>query len=88
MISSGSFLRNKIRSIFSIKMSTKVKICGITNLEDAMNATVIGADALGFVFVKDTPRYIALKKASDIIARLPPFLSKVGLFVNPTTDEV
>ena len=69
-------------------MSTKVKICGITNLEDAMDATFIGADALGFVFVKDTPRYIALKKASDIIARLPPFLSKVGLFVNPTTDEV
>ena len=66
----------------------KVKICGITNLNDALHAAELGADALGFVFVEDSPRFIKPNDASKIIDRLPPFLSKVGLFVNPSIDEV
>ena len=69
-------------------MMIKVKICGITNLNDALHAAELGADALGFVFVEDSPRFIKPNDASKIIGRLPPFLSKVGLFVNPSIDEV
>ena len=66
----------------------KVKICGITNLNDALHAAELGADALGFVFVKDSSRFIKPIDASKIICRLPPFLRKVSLFVNPSKDEV
>ena len=66
----------------------KVKICGITNLNDALHAAELGVDALGFVFVEDSPRFIKPNDASKIFGRLPPFLSKVGLFVNPSIDEV
>tara|TARA_B100000035_G_scaffold314796_1_gene332385 strand:+ start:43727 stop:44347 length:621 start_codon:yes stop_codon:yes gene_type:complete len=66
----------------------KVKICGITNFTDAIHAAELGADALGFVFVKSSPRFIKPSDASKIIGKLPPFLSKVGLFVNPSIEEV
>ena len=69
-------------------MMIKVKICGITNLNDALHAAELGVDALGFVFVEDSPRFIKPNDASKIIDKLPPFLSKVGLFVNPSIDEV
>ena len=70
---------------------TRSKVCGITRLEDALVASALGVDAVGFVFYKKSPRYIEPMKAAAIIRELPPFVSAVGLFVNPEQsfiDEV
>ena len=67
---------------------TKIKICGITNLEDALAAVEFGADAIGFAFVPNTPRYVEPAKAEGIIAQLPPFVTTVGLFVNESEEHI
>jgi phosphoribosylanthranilate isomerase len=67
---------------------TKVKICGITTVEDALMAVHAGADALGFVFFEKSPRHVTPDRAVGIIAAIPPFVQVVGLFVNAPLDLV
>lgn len=69
-------------------MRTRVKICGITRPEDGLEAARLGADAIGLVFYGQSPRAVTLAQAEAIIAVLPPFVTTVGLFVDPAVDEV
>lgn len=66
----------------------KVKICGITNLEDALACSKEGADALGFIFSKKSPRYITGKEAAKIISGLDPYITKVGVFMDEEKEKV
>jgi phosphoribosylanthranilate isomerase len=67
---------------------TRIKICGITRVEDLQAAVNAGADAVGFVFYEKSPRYIAPSDAAALIAALPPFITPVGLFVNAGPQQV
>jgi len=69
-------------------MSVRIKICGITRLEDALAAVEAGVDALGFMFVEASPRCITPEQAAGILRELPPFVARVGVFVNPSADKV
>jgi len=66
----------------------RVKICGITNYDDAMYAADAGADALGFVFYEKSPRFIRYEECAKIVEKLPPFVQKVGLFVECSAKEI
>jgi phosphoribosylanthranilate isomerase len=67
---------------------TRVKICGITQVSDALAAVAAGADALGFVFYEKSPRAVTAEQVADIISALPAFVSTVGLFVDANPDVV
>lgn len=67
---------------------TRVKICGITRLEDGLAAAQAGADAIGLVFYARSPRNVALDQAASIVRALPPFVTSVALFVNPQPEAV
>jgi len=69
-------------------MSTAVKICGITRLQDALAAARLGAHAVGFVFYAGSPRGIVPEQAAAIVQRLPPFITAVGLFVDADAQTV
>jgi phosphoribosylanthranilate isomerase len=69
-------------------MSTRVKICGLTRHEDIDAAIKCGADALGFVFYDPSPRSLSVERAVELVSRVPAFVSVVGLFVNPSDQEV
>lgn len=66
----------------------RVKVCGITREEDALRAARHGADAVGFILWPDSPRFVSIERAAAIARVLPPFVWKVGVFVNASPDEV
>lgn len=67
---------------------TRIKICGITQPNDGVEAVQLGADAIGLVFYPPSPRNVSIEQAKEIIEALPPFVTIVGLFVNADADQV
>ncbi|MDR2689299.1 MAG: phosphoribosylanthranilate isomerase [Azoarcus sp.] len=67
---------------------TRIKICGLTRPQDVAAAVEAGADAVGFVFYPPSPRNVSFVQAAELVARLPPFVTAVGLFVDPQTEFV
>ena len=72
----------------NVRMSVRVKICGVTSIADAVAAVETGADALGFMFYERSPRYITLDVASAIKNALPPFVIRVGVFADATENAI
>ncbi|MBN2645236.1 MAG: phosphoribosylanthranilate isomerase [Desulfuromonadaceae bacterium] len=75
-------------TLFQQPAAIRVKICGITKLDDALAAIAAGADALGFVFYARSPRCVEVEQVQRMIAQLPPFVARVGLFVNALPQQV
>jgi len=71
-----------------IKSPVKIKICGITDLADALLAVQCGADAVGFIFYNKSPRFVSTRRVKEIVSALPPFVNRVGVFVNESADRV
>ena len=69
-------------------MHTRIKICGIKHLDDALKAVECGADAIGLIFVEKSPRYVSLTEARVIAESMPPFVTVVGLFMNASAETV
>jgi phosphoribosylanthranilate isomerase len=69
-------------------LRTRVKICGITSVKDALTAAQHGADAIGLVFYAKSPRNVSIAQAAEIVARLPAFVSAVGLFVDAAPEQI
>ena len=69
-------------------MTHRVKVCGITRVEDALAAAELGADAVGLIFVPESPRRVRPSLAAEIVQALPPFVTKVGVFVNELPERV
>lgn len=67
---------------------TRIKICGLTRVEDVQAAVAAGADAIGFVFYSKSPRFVSIEQARALMAHVPPFVTTVGLFVNAEPDNV
>lgn len=67
---------------------TKIKFCGLTRLEDVEHAASLGVDALGFVFCQQSPRCIDIEQAQELLAVCPPFITRVGLFMNDQTSTI
>jgi len=72
----------------SVKTRTRVKICGLTNVDDALMVAQSGADAIGLVFYEPSPRHVEIDQACLIAKALPAFVTKTALFVNPDVDYV
>lgn len=68
--------------------AVRIKICGITRVEDALAAAAAGADAIGLVFYAKSPRAVDIHRAREIVRALPPFVTSVGLFVNASRCEL
>jgi len=66
----------------------KVKICGMTNLQDVKVAVANGVDAVGFIFYKKSPRSVTMQTVREIVSELPPFVDSVGVFVNETAEQI
>lgn len=66
----------------------RIKFCGMTNVEDAVTAAKLGVDAIGLIFYPDSPRFVSIERAREIVQALPPLMTKVGVFVNPNAAAV
>lgn len=78
-----NWLFRRFMEPFAVPMDVKIKICGITNLEDATAAVEAGADALGFMFYDRSARNVSIDRVADIVSKIPTWMLKVGVFVNP-----
>lgn len=67
---------------------TRIKVCGITSVEDARAAVAAGAEALGLVFYRKSPRFVTVEQAREIVHSVPPFITLVGLFVDASDHEI
>jgi phosphoribosylanthranilate isomerase len=71
-----------------MKHRTRIKLCGLTQLDDVKIAGALGADAIGLVFFRDSPRYVSPERAAQLVQAASPYVSTVGLFVNAAPEEV